>query len=683
MRKQLTFLILLLLLASVTLTVSAQDNASADTLSAGEGTPSPAEDSGNPSDAGFEELVVANPTHLEGNFYTDMWGDNTADLDVRLLLHGYNLVTWDGEEGMFIFDPSVANGLAEIDKENGDRTYYISLYSDLVYSDGTPITAADYIFSFLLQIAPQVRELGGKPLRLSHIKGVEEYLSGAAKMVSGIRLRDERQFSITIRHEYLPFFYELGLLYCTPSPIHVIAPGCSIRDDGNGVYIDGPFDAQLLKQTLLDPENGYLTHPSVVSGPYTLTAFDGTTAEFEINPYYKGDMLGYVPTIPRLVYTHAENETMTAKLRNGEFGLLNKVTKADAITEGIQLAVSGGFSMANYPRIGLTFISFSAEKPALISTAVRQAIAHCLDKDWMVQDYVGNYGLRVDGFYGLGQWMYQIVNGSLAFPIEEPENPTAAEMREYQEELKRWEALNMDELTIYELNTEEAIRLLEADGWTLNRDGEAFTRGTDDVRCKEIGGELVPLDLTLAYPAGNRIAEIMERHFIPWLREAGITLTTVPEPMEVILDMFYRRTERTYDMLYLGSNFDVIFDPSAHFTPDEDGRPSWNYTEIADEELYQTTVDMRRTEPGDVLEYVERWLKFQKRFTEVLPMIPIYSNIYFDFYTQNLQYYDIFSEIAWSRAIVPAVYAPLPETEAAAEDEPGEFDEFEEFEEFE
>ena len=99
-------------------------------------------------------------------------------------------------------------------------------------------------------------------------------------------------------------------------------------------------------------------------------------------------------------------------------------------------------------------------------------------------------------------------------------------------------------------------------------------------------------------------------------------------------------------------------------------------TEIADEELYQLTVDMRRTEPGDVLEYVERWLKFQERFSEVLPMIPIYSNIYFDFYTQQLQYYNISSELTWSRAIVPAIYAALPEPET----EEGEtFDEFEEF----
>ena len=682
MKKIAIILALLLLLALLSLPAAAQDPADTEMILPEEETGPETFEEEEPEftlpEYSYDELIVGNPTHLEGNFYTDMWGDNTADLDVRILIHGYNLVTWDGEEGLFIYDSSVCNGLAEKDKDTGDRTYYISLYSDLYYSDGTPITAEDYIFTFLMSIAPEVRELGGKPLRLDHIRGVSEYLSGASKAVSGIRLTGERQFSITIRGEYLPFFYELGLLYCTPSPMHVIAPGCTIRDDGDGVYIDGPFDAALLKQTVLDPETGYLSHPSAVSGPYVLTSYDGTTAEFEINPYYKGDTEGYKPAIQKLVYTVAENETMVDKLRSGEFGLLNKVTRADAVTEAVQL-IGSGYAMSNYPRIGLTFLSFATEKPTVSSQAVRQAIAYSLDKDGTVFDYVGNYGLRVDGFYGLGQWMYQIVNGTMAYPIEEPENPTAAEKRAYEKELERWNALSMDGLHYYDPNTDEAVRLLTEDGWTLNRDGEAFDPETDDVRCKEIDGELIPLDLTLVYPAGNRISGILEEHFLPLLREAGINLTLVPKSMEEVLDLFYRRTERDYDMIYLGTNFDIVFDPSAHFIPGENGLPTWNYTEMADEELYRLAVELRRTEPGDTLEYCERWIKFQERFSEVLPMIPIYSNIYFDFYPQILQDYFISSEVTWTRAIVPAFLGDIVQEQPDEE-----FDEFDDgFLEFE
>ena len=113
---------------------------------------------------------------------------------------------------------------------------------------------------------------------------------------------------VTIRHEFLPFFYELGLLDCRPYPVSVIAPGVRVRDDGHGVYLanaDGStekpaFTAELLRETVLNPETGYLSHPSVVSGPYMLTGWDGTTAEFAVNPYYKGNAAGEKPSIAEL-----------------------------------------------------------------------------------------------------------------------------------------------------------------------------------------------------------------------------------------------------------------------------------------------------------------------------------------------------------------------------------------------
>ena len=37
-----------------------------------------------------EDLVVGSTTAMSGAFFTDLWGRNTADMDVRTLLHGYS-----------------------------------------------------------------------------------------------------------------------------------------------------------------------------------------------------------------------------------------------------------------------------------------------------------------------------------------------------------------------------------------------------------------------------------------------------------------------------------------------------------------------------------------------------------------------------------------------------------------
>ena len=57
---------------------------------------------------------------------------------------------------------------------------------------------------------------------------------------------------------------------------------------------------------------------------------------------------------------------------------------------------------------------------------------------------------------------------------------------------------------------------------------------------------------------------------------------------------------------------------------------------------------------GDLLGYCQKWLAFQKRFAEVLPAIPVYSNNYTDVYTDRLQGYDITANPSWGLAVVGA-----------------------------
>ena len=618
-----------------------------------------------PATQGFDHLTVGSTTRMKGEFFTEAWGNATSDYDVKDLLHGYNLIRWDAENGMFTADESVVSGITVGENAQGDRSYIMILQNDLFYSDGTKITAWDYAFSFLLRICPELEALGGRTTESRYIFGSEEYLSGAAGYLAGIRVTADDTLTVTVRHEYLPFFYELGLLRCNPYPIHVIAPGVAIRDDGNGVYLTNQdpeiaeplFTAELLAETLSDPETGYRSHPSVVSGPYTLTSWDGTTATFDINPYFKGDWEGKKPLIQHLTYTLATNETMIADLREGKFGLLNKVTNAEAIQQGMGEVGQGGIQMSAYPRIGLSYISFCCEKPTVASKAVRQAIAWCLDRDEIVQDYTGNFGLRTDGYYGIGQWVYSVLNGTVAPPVKEPEDENDREAKAaYEAEKAEWEALTADafgDLTVYTADLEQARKLLDGDGWTLNADG---------IREKETDGETVRLELTMICPAGNKMAEYLQEKLVPNLEEVGIRLTIETAEMQDLLAMFYRQAPRDNDLFFLASNFDLVFDPSAGISL-ENGTPTWSSTAWADEEMYELAAEMRQTPPGNVLEYCRKWLRFQQWFNETLPMLPLYSNAYFDFYTENLHDYPISESVSWGQAIVGA--SLYEETEAA------------------
>ena len=717
-----------------------------------------------------EELVVAHPTITKGDFFTEMFGNDTADIDVRALIHGYNLVNWDQNQGVYVLDPSVVVDW-EIDfDEYGNKRYLLVLNDNLRYSDGTPITAWDYAFSMLLMMSPQIEEIGGKIYRAEHIFGYDEYITGESKGLVGVDVISDHQLMIILDHDFLPYFFEVGLLLCVPYPIHVIAPGCKVASDGYGVYITNEdpaveeplYTADLLRKTILDPDTGYNTHPSVVSGPYTITGWDGVTGHFEINPEFQGawyhntlpgdpgfpeqaevllnaegnpilDKEGnevYVvkPTIEKIAFTEADNDTLIEKLQTGEFHLVNKVTYGPTILKGmgtmqldpeeIKEKNLQGIRMTPYPRIGLAFLTFTYDWPTVNSMKVRQAIAWCMDRDKLTNLYCGrgvegleeerqreengedeeegatggqSWGVRVDGYYGIEQWEYLLVTGALDYPINFIDDPmqTGANGEkedltkkyhhryvtndsDYEKAVAAWEALSLDNLTVYTVDLEKATHLLEEDGWTLNRNGEAFVPGTDDVRCKMIDDNLVALDLKMMYPEGNHMAELMEEYFVPNLNAVGIKLEMVPAPMQELLSSYYRESPRTTDMIYLATNFHVIVDPSITYSTDTTkNHQIWNNTYSDDEDLWYRAVNMRKTEPGDVYDYVSKWVSFQERYNEVLPTIPIYSNIYYDFYNEHLQDYYVTGQVTWSQAILLS-YFGLPKE--APEEEEAELD---------
>lgn len=624
----------------------------------------------------YDELVVSTVTKMNGNFFSPIFGNNTADLDVQILIHGYNMVEWDKSLGGFVPDDSVVSGLSVTENELGDRTYTVALYQDLYYSDGTPITANDYSFAILLSASPEMAKIGASVNGSDAIEGMVEYMNGEADTIKGVRVINDYMLSVTVKHEYRPFFYELGLLYYNPYPISVIAPGCTVKDDGNGVYVDGGMTAEMLQTTMLDETNGYVSHPSVVSGAYTLTSFDGYTAEFAINPYYKGNSEGKLPMIAKLVYTQVFNDQAMSELASGKVGLVNKCVSADEITEGLQNISGGAYAMSSYPRTGLSYISFCCEKKTVGSNAVRQALAMCLDKDSAVAAYVGNYGLRVDGYYGMGQWMYQMVDGGIQPPVDAPEEGASADDEQaYEDALAAWDALSLENIKIYNFDTEAAEQLLIDDGWTLNRDGAEFVKGTDDVRCKMVDGELVALDLRMAYPEENTMGDVLQQYFVDNLPQIGVKVTLIPTNMSDLLQMHYRQVDRDVDMIFLATNFTVIFDPSQTYSPDDYATSVYNTSAINDPELYERAVDMRMTEPDDLLGYCTKWVAFQERWTEVLPAIPIYSNAYFDFYTANLHEYVINENVTWTQAVIGAYMSDIEEL---VEEEETEEDIFEE-----
>ena len=607
-------------------------------------------------------ITVGSATRVKGSFFTNFFGNNTSDIDVRTLIHGYSPVVWDNQV-QFIEDPMVVTEVTREDTPEG-LAYTVSLQQDLVYNDGaTPITAKDYVFSLLLTCSREFAEIGAETPKVD-IKGFDAFHAGEVPYLSGVCLLDEYTFRVVAAPEYGTYFYDYGRLLVNPYPIDVLAPGCEVRDDGQGAYLAGPFSSELLKKTVLDPETGYASHPKLTSGPYSLVSYDAEEGrvDFAINPYYKGNYEGVKPVIDRITLVAVLPEEMLSKLETGEVDTINKCVDQHVIIGGMQLN-GKGFTMENYARIGYGFCAFSCEQGPQQFQAVRQALNYAFDSEAYVRTVLGGFGIPVYGYYGIGQWMYMVASGALR-----PDGMT-------DEEQEEWDNLTLDALNPYPLDLEEANRLLDEDGWVFNEKGQPYDPEQDTLRYKSVDDKLMPLSLRFALCKDNATAAAVVSMYQETLPLIGARFEVEEVEFNELLADYYRDNgERRFDMNFMATNFVSTFDPYLVFLGREDMQGVVNTSGIVDEELVRLAYELRSTRPGDLLTFEQRWLKLQERYNELLPTMPIYGNVYFDFHSDWVQNYHPNAEFSWPVALLYAYYAePVvpeePEDEMLSDEE--------------
>lgn len=584
-----------------------------------------------------DSLVVANATKLSGYFFTELWGNNTSDQDVRAMLHGLETVTWT-EEPQFDINSTVVESVKNLGYKNGDRSFQIKLNEHLRYSDGTEVTAADYVFSILLMASPELKELGAAEGAYNWLYGYEDYHNGETDVFAGVILKDKYNFSLRVRMDALPYFYQNALLRVYPYPISEILPGCEVEMTENGVRIKGEYDAQTLADTLFNEVDGYASHPSVVSGPYRLVSYDAESGEarFEKNEYFPGNYEGQTAGIKKVTLKWADPDTIVEEMKAGEVDLLDKTTSLQQIDE----LTDAGISKELYARRGYGFLSFACEDDRVCADQkVRQAIAYAVDAETFIDEYFGSYGYPVYSYYGQGQWMVGVVNG-----IVEPAQMTAREERHLN-------ALTLDNLNHYDFDLEKARSLLDEAGWNLNAEGGEYESG---VRYRKVNDELQPLEIRWAKTSDGKAADALAGIIAPAFEEIGIQLTITEMPFTQVLNQYYRLEKREYDMFFLATNFADVFDPTRIVSSAESDQGVNNTTGIADEKLYQLAVDMARVKPLEFVTYLEKWQAFQEYYNEVLPTVPIYSDVYADFIGPRLTNFHITDYANWATAILYA-----------------------------
>lgn len=87
-------------------------------------------------------------------------------------------------------------------------------------------------------------------------------------------------------------------------------------------------------------------------------------------------------------------------------------------------------------------------------------------------------------------------------------------------------------------------------------------------------------------------------------------------------------------------NMGVGFTPAYNQTQTYKIGGTANYNQISDQELADLAAEMVLVTPGDDESFLAKWVLFQQKWNELLPDLPLYSNLYHDFYNVKLQNYE-------------------------------------------
>ena len=416
-------------------------------------------------------IIIGNTTDLSGKFrYSNFGGSNpgAADLDIEEMTRGLALVE-KTKEGGYTWNSTVVKSHNETENEDGSKTFNIEIFDDLKFSDGSAVTAKNYLVRTMVFSTPVAAQAAGKDhMAGMSLLGFEAFAayngtaeSGATKELTGLRMTDDYNFSITISPDYLPYFYDVTYAALAADYVPMWLGEADIVDDGNGCYLTDAFYAKegdkyvMADHILASALNTDQTYP--YSGAYVVVSYDDAdkSAILEANPNFKGNYEGTVPSIQKVVYRKIVSNTQMEDFKAGNVDVIAGITGGSETDEAITLAdgSNGKYAYIHYSRAGYGKLGFRADYGPAQFTEVRQAIAYCMDRAKFAKDFTGGYGGVTDGPYYTGSWMYQaaIDQGML--------------------------------LDAYATSVDSAIEVLEEGGWIYDKDGNAYTEG---VRYKKI-----------------------------------------------------------------------------------------------------------------------------------------------------------------------------------------------------
>ncbi len=267
------------------------------------------------------------------------------------------------------FQPMLADSITTEDNIH----FEVHIYEDATWSDGTPITSEDVLFTALRIASPVVANPNMMYYAFEGV-GDDGFVEEGATEISGIQALDEKTVQFTTKYPMaLTTFENTYAAYLLTLPKHVLE---NVPEADISTY-------------------EWFNHPDVVSGPYIVSDFDvNHYISFEKNKdYWKAE-----PKIDKLNIKIVEGSQLYAGLKSGEIDFVQQTTGVIPQEDYANVEALDNVTSVYGSAVTNQSVFIQTQNEAVADVRVRQAILYAIDRNQLVSGLLNGKGEVVDGF---------------------------------------------------------------------------------------------------------------------------------------------------------------------------------------------------------------------------------------------------------------------------------------------
>ena len=266
-------------------------------------------------------------------------------------------------------DLSIEPALAESwDISTDGLVYTFHIRANAMFSDGTPVTADDVLFTYTRLLDPATASTNASDL-LS-IKGADEFNTGKATTLEGITAVDAQTLEITLA-----------------------APDASFLSTISG------SSCIVMSKAFVEANNNDVSQVAMGSGPYKLDEYiPNTSLKMSRNENYWEEGLPYLDGLEMLIVP--EDTARTTSVVQGTTDFIEYAPLRDVDT----LTANSDLQMAGDANTNIRFVVMNMGREPFDKLEVRQAISAVVDRDPMIASSVFGHGTPVSTVFPPTYW---------------------------------------------------------------------------------------------------------------------------------------------------------------------------------------------------------------------------------------------------------------------------------------